>query len=516
MSFCQKQKRWIVATYWFFVLLAIPIWWKTTEIYRAKLPLKLMDKWAKGQMCNIQFDIPVIIDITHNSNNIKMIEKLKQIISTKQEKNIIKLHIKSIDNIFTNRIMLSNYMKKKNIKSVSMNIYRNRTLFIDYHPHIFPKLPKIISETLLDIFSLQEKYINFYLKATESRHKSLELDNNTYTKVVKYSSTFDIVFSLVNGDEKNVVSFWDIKKAEVYFRPLLRQLSALSEFNVESQIHFCSELTFNPYKSKQGNMFQISIDQFPEFVNFAEWNLETTFSSHKIINFLVYVPPRNIQPLFLKDLHDNLITTNSFLVPQWGSIIIHNQNHTDIDISHLNITQLQPIFHIFISNFLSLLGTPSLPSYISIEPLPVLNAWRLDGLYRQRITENIISASETLGSLARLAQRIHNMVIPDQVQQDVSKTIDYLKKTCQSLNDSKFSNALNYSRIAVNSAEKAFFDPSMVSMLYFPDEHKYGVYLPLFGPLFFPLVIPLLREFSNFLKSWKTKRNEKKEPRHTE
>ncbi|KAG5519618.1 hypothetical protein PMAC_001773 [Pneumocystis sp. 'macacae'] len=437
MNFSEKQKKWIVISYWLFVILAIPIWWKTTEIYRAKLPLKLMDKWAKGQV-------------------------------------------------------------------------NDMTLFIDYHPNIFPKLPKIISETLLDIFSFQEKYINFHLKATKPQHKPSDSDNSAYTKIVKYSPAFDIVFSLVNGDKKNVISFWDIKEAVyLYFRPLLRQLSAFSEFNVESQTHFCAELTFNPYKSEQENIFQISIDQLPEFVNFAEWNLGTTFSSHKIINFLVYVPSHNIQPLFLKDLNDNIITTNSFLVPQWGSIIIHNQNYTSINTSHLNITQLQPIFHIFISNFLSLLGTPSLPSYINIEPSSVLNTWKLDGLYRQRIVENIISASETLGSLARLTQRIHNMVIPDQVQQDVLKTIDHLKKTCKNLNDLEFSNALKDSRMAVNSAEKAFFDPSMVSMLYFPDEHKYGVYLPLFGPLFFPLVISLIREAFYFIKTWKMNRYKK-------
>lgn len=51
----------------------------------------------------------------------------------------------------------------------------------------------------------------------------------------------------------------------------------------------------------------------------------------------------------------------------------------------------------------------------------------------------------------------------------------------------------------------------MVSMLYFPDEHKYGVYLPLFGPLFFPLITALIREVRIFIKSWK-KKYKKDEP----
>jgi Phosphatidylinositol-glycan biosynthesis class S protein len=46
----------------------------------------------------------------------------------------------------------------------------------------------------------------------------------------------------------------------------------------------------------------------------------------------------------------------------------------------------------------------------------------------------------------------------------------------------------------------------MVSMLYFPDEHKYAIYTPLFGPLALPLLMALLRELQLLLKGWKAKR----------
>ncbi|KAG4306094.1 hypothetical protein PORY_000082 [Pneumocystis oryctolagi] len=461
MSSCENRRKWIVFSYWIFVFLAIPIWWKTTEIHRAKLPLKLMNNWEKGQECDIEFDIPIIIDIYDSYDAKVMLEKLKKMISIKQEKNIMKLNIKE-KHLNTDK---SHYIVKlreeRSIESTSMNIYHNRTLFIDYNPHIFQELPKIVSETLLDIFSLQEKYIRFYLKKNHFQHKSSELDEETYTKIVKYSSSFDIVFSLINGDEKNVASSWDIKNAiYLYFGPLLKQLSALSEFNIESQVQFCAKLTFDLYKSDHGP-FQIFMSQLPEFVNFIEWNLATTLSSRKIINFVVYIPPHNVQPLFLKDLRDNLTTTNSFLVPQWGSIIIYNQNCRHTNISNINTIQLQPIFHIFVSNFLSLLGAPPLPSYINTEPLPFLNEWRLDGLYRQRIIENIVSASATLGSLARLVEKIHNMAVPDEVQENVFKTINHLKKTCRHLKSFQFLDALKDSNSSVNFAEKAFFDPSM-------------------------------------------------------
>jgi GPI-anchor transamidase subunit S len=60
--------------------------------------------------------------------------------------------------------------------------------------------------------------------------------------------------------------------------------------------------------------------------------------------------------------------------------------------------------------------------------------------------------------------------------------------------------------LALEYAEKAFFDDKMVSMLYFPDEHKYAIYTPLFGPLALPLVMALLKELQAIWRGWKTGR----------
>jgi len=49
------------------------------------------------------------------------------------------------------------------------------------------------------------------------------------------------------------------------------------------------------------------------------------------------------------------------------------------------------------------------------------------------------------------------------------------------------------------SAESAFFDPTMVSMLYFPDEHRYAVYMPFFVPIAVPLLLAAKAE-------WKSRR----------
>jgi phosphatidylinositol glycan class S len=53
-------RRLVIFSFWAIVLfLGLPIWWRTTAIYRAKLPLSQMMDWAEGrvrwQLCFITY-----------------------------------------------------------------------------------------------------------------------------------------------------------------------------------------------------------------------------------------------------------------------------------------------------------------------------------------------------------------------------------------------------------------------------------------------------------------------------
>lgn len=46
-----KQRGYFIFSFWLIVvLLGLPIWWKTTTIYRANLPLDGMLEWANGKV----------------------------------------------------------------------------------------------------------------------------------------------------------------------------------------------------------------------------------------------------------------------------------------------------------------------------------------------------------------------------------------------------------------------------------------------------------------------------------
>ena len=49
-----RRRSLIILSFWLFVLfLGLPIWWKTTSIYRANLPVNEMVDWADGKVIAI-------------------------------------------------------------------------------------------------------------------------------------------------------------------------------------------------------------------------------------------------------------------------------------------------------------------------------------------------------------------------------------------------------------------------------------------------------------------------------
>jgi GPI-anchor transamidase subunit S len=46
-----RQRSYVILSFWAIILIiGLPIWWKTTAIYRARLPLDQMMDWADGRV----------------------------------------------------------------------------------------------------------------------------------------------------------------------------------------------------------------------------------------------------------------------------------------------------------------------------------------------------------------------------------------------------------------------------------------------------------------------------------
>ena len=103
----------------------------------------------------------------------------------------------------------------------------------------------------------------------------------------------------------------------------------------------------------------------------------------------------------------------------------------------------------------------------------------------------IQSATTTLNSLIQLLEGIDYIVINDKVGDAIRKSYEQIKLAKSHLLVNDLDEALVHAKLAHQNAERAFFDPSLLALLYFPGEQKYAIYIPLFLPIMIPVIFSL-------------------------
>ena len=261
--------------------------------------------------------------------------------------------------------------------------------------------------------------------------------------------------------------------------------------------------------------------------------IASSVSNDPVLHFVVFVPSVSHTPLrILDDASESCYfssgchlirpgqptSSDAFILPQWGGIVLLNLPADGPPKLHLTEAELDHVFSGFRAQLLRLIGVSELPPEVrSAEPSLPLTDFQLDTLYRQRAFENAGSSKETLQSIVKLVDQIPNMPVGQDVRDDVLEALSALEVVCPTslklFLSKKFklyvgvwnipALALQHSRRALTLASRAFFNPGMLALLYFPAEHKYAVYTPLFAPVAVPLMVTLLREVS----AWRKTRN---------
>ena len=58
-------RRLVILSFWaVIILVGLPVWWKTTAIYRADLPLQIMTDWADGKVRSLHLSLETTTDNT--------------------------------------------------------------------------------------------------------------------------------------------------------------------------------------------------------------------------------------------------------------------------------------------------------------------------------------------------------------------------------------------------------------------------------------------------------------------
>jgi len=302
-----------------------------------------------------------------------------------------------------------------------------------------------------------------------------------------------------------------------YLVPFVDKLNGIPQvarFTIDSQvIQYAGLLRTPSYDSKEGVFFIVE-EQLPLFFNPADWKLDLTdTTTQPLINFIIYVPSPSYSPLYIKSRSGHYSQTNGFIIPQWGGIVIHNAIKSNVHnaMNTMNKTtqeqgntkreekEIKRLMQLLVSQFRGLLGLSTVgnvegDSFNVEDSIKILankelgiSEWEKDKVIRRYAERNIQSSIDTLVSLSSLVNNLTNMVVEDNIAVLIQQSLESLNASIIAINNGDGEGAIKFSQRALDTAEQAFFDPNMIAMLYFPDEHKYAIYalpfLPILGQL---------------------------------
>ncbi|KAL8938094.1 MAG: hypothetical protein Q9211_003372 [Gyalolechia sp. 1 TL-2023] len=557
-----RVRQLVILSFWAIVVfLGLPTWLWTTSIHRARLPLQQMMSWAEGRLCKPSFPLQIVVEAPMLEENdvLRVIQATQHALDDQNDFPLHHLRLrigsshvssnssqidKSSEDItqLQQEALTITLVPQNGLTAARAELQtQSASLDILYPPHLAPPtssasfpLASFIATQLQDLFAEERALISRTVRANPAStsgqsavgpgqssvvstnpaagDKDQRIGNiqapspelaarlaSRTTRTLRYAPTYHITISLFSPS--GWPSSWDIESAiSEYLAPLLRSTSIISGFTVDTQTQLYAR--FSPsvrepeYDASRG-VWVLREGDLSGFINAAEWPLSPSIGAGPTLNFIIYVPDRSTSPLVIGESQ-----ASSWLIPQWGGVVILNPPFSarpnETQAAGLSKEDIRPALLVFSHQLLSFLGAPQSSSSIPLQ---------LQTLTRVRAVSLLLSASATMGSLARLTVALPSIAIPETVSRAVDVTLEHLEKTCNALKDGRFATALQNAKIAETAAERGFFEKSMVGQVYFPDEHKVAVYLPLLGPVGVPLIMSALKEIRRI---W-TRRRSKKE-----
>ncbi|XP_036148969.1 GPI transamidase component PIG-S isoform X2 [Monomorium pharaonis] len=533
-----KEKYRVYASLSFAVLLlgiGVPLWWHTTTVPRVTLPYNGIDELS-------QMDIKITTKITvaalsHNRAEL-LAHEIRRIFANAE---IYQLDVEY--QVISNNLLASvfTYHELEKVAStfdldvgglllleaINLNdavlVGSKRTLYFSTETSI-ATLIQVLSEWIL-----RDKSMALTKNAlAEPTLHSLDEENR---RRFPASPAYDVLVTLVNPDPEKLKIDWDLKiVTEEYIQPFLDELSVLSNFSVKSQWLYLLPLDMNPRRvpdsSPSRKHFALRESVLPQLVTPLEKKLASQVSLHPCINLVVYMVPCDNAPLHIYTRSGHRSRTDSnmeaFLSPRWGGVVLINPlseicESAQEDEAVTVIPEETAIVGTFLAQLRLLLGIPEMTSINGATTVPLVGLksrdWEIDSLLRFRTIEQLTSAKLTLQSLARLLKEISNIVITDVVGNRIKTALDLVHESAKLLERGDLERSFILSKEAFIISEAAFSDPTLLALLYFPEDQKYAVYIP----LFLPAMIPVILSLKNIQKYYfPGKDNTKKKMEHKE
>lgn len=465
--------------------LGVPLWYMTTSVYRADLPEAEIDNLNRNIVSRVHYEVPIyVLNVPTPLDG--LIDEAQSLIDNKVASYASPVEAKfKLIKADSSEVAPDSY--KIELVSHEPDDDRAEALYISMQSDRLIKIylsPDVIAEGQVSDFIMRVVTQDLFGSELKMLQRIGQDHQGDYNLVrLPYSPHYKVSISFLQESDNPID--WKVEQVTKQFERYLSVLKEFANFTVETQVSLYESLPETAQLEVDGD--QYTLKDTSTFMDYSEWGLDQDVEAVPSINLVVYVPDSE------KHITIPNSKTNSFIVPQWGGVVIHNNEKKfrlfkESKTATMGQDQLQPIFDIFASQLFQLLGAPSHPKSPYI---------RADILTRWQSVENLLKSVDNLVSLQKLTGGLNTIPIPEITLQEAEETMRLVDQSVSIIDDDTTNNwwvPVNVlSSKALQLSDKAFFQKDMVQQVYFPDEHKMAVYMPLLGPFATIVVLALIR-----------------------
>lgn len=490
MSTLQLRSLVVASLLFIYIFIGFPLWYKLTTVYRAPLPRSYIESLHENKLNDIQISIPVFVKSEwYNLPDTWAATQLEVDHYMSERKLRVPFSLKLMP--YNESFIEEAAAQGKHFHTVHITpgefIYFTSAydsldsyVFINDRGIVENDLPYFVAQTLIGH--------NFKLEWDTFAEGDFRENNSL---AINYNPNVHVNLALLKGDGGPAT--WEVKDTVVkYFTPLRQLLSPIFNFTVDTSIVYFDDLNLDALADAESEEAESMLSHI---VDLSELSSMNYYNETVALNLALVFPKQELEWVERDSDQRSHTEWKFFEVPQWGSIAV-NAFPLEDDTTVTDDFLASPMYTLT-NELCELLGIIPVGS-TSNSPIQAIESFK-----RVRTIENIEKAQETLWSLIKLTDRFQQMAIPGEVLEDVEAALDKRLEILSILNDPErgddksWNEALVLSNELVQLAERAFFQGEMLQQNFFPQEHKFAVYMPLMGPLTVVLlssVIALFKE----------------------
>ncbi|XP_073948011.1 GPI transamidase component PIG-S-like isoform X2 [Choristoneura fumiferana] len=501
----ESSRMWASASFvGVLIVIGVPLWWSTTEVYRVSLPYKKIYDLTS-------LPVAIATNLVVLANDDATADEIVKFLETSfQDSIVIKLKISKrvlSDSLRHTLESVADEVEAVEEVTAAVGAVAPNTLLCVQRTPLYKQV--WLGTDRVVFFRDATAGIPLVDVLSEWIYQTLVLASavtNDDTLRMRYppAAGYHIMLSIAVPDADRGLQFPAKEAMEDYVGSFVDELSGIHNFTLKSQWLYMMDFDFEATEILEhktlGRHFAVPEENLYMLLTQLEKRTATQVSLWRTVNLVLYAVPCRIAPLIIyTEEGDTGGPLQSFVSPEWGSVVLPSPTAEECAAGapsrpdvHLHmttfVTQLRPLLGIMEPREKN--GATMLSSR-SVTP----RRWEVDALMRLRLQEQLASGKLALQSLADLLAEISNIVINDEVGSSINAAVEGIYEATELMSQGHLEEAYRVSQKAFLAAEAAFADPSLLALLYFPDDQKYAIYIPLFLPIMFPVVLSLKNLF---------------------